>query len=83
MKLHRKIEGVPEALVPRKPTWSQPHRHVDITLRPALRKRSVQQGQNYFGACLELALQASDDLLTIPFRSSHHPILAPAPTQGA
>jgi len=43
----------------------------------------VQQGQNYFGACLELALQASDDLLTIPFRSSHHPILAPAPTQGA
>src|SRR5713101_5576590 len=41
VQVHREIESVSEALVRRKPLRVQPDRHVDIAVRPALRKRSV------------------------------------------
>src|SRR5712691_3369518 len=55
VKLHREIEGVSEALVPRKRTWVQPDRHVDVAICPALRERSVQQGEHDLGSRVELA----------------------------
>src|SRR3989441_5660413 len=41
LEVHREVEGVSEAFVPRKPIRVQPDRHVDIAMLPAPRERSV------------------------------------------
>ena len=49
---------------------------VDIAVRSAVQKRSVQHGQKDFGAGVELALQVADE--TFPLRSGRRLILAAA-----